>query len=158
MKRLGVVLILFLAFCGLADAAYINQHEISGTPLLCNIQNLSGCNIVASSDYSHLFGISLAMYGMIFYAILFALAALELVLFDQILRRVLQGLAVIGVLFSLYFTFVQLFLIGAICIYCSASAVITLLVLIIASFLEPIRKAKKESKPTPPTLSMPPRP
>src|SRR5450756_2536745 len=96
MKRVGVVLILILAFAGLADSAYLAQHEASGTPLLCNIQNLSGCNIVANSQYSHIFGIPTAEFGVLFYSILFVLAALELVIFDRLLRRVLQGFALIG--------------------------------------------------------------
>jgi uncharacterized membrane protein len=157
MKRIGVVLILVLAFCGLADSAYLAQHEIDGTPLICNIQNLSGCNVVAQSPYSHLFGIPLAEFGILFYGILFVLAALELVLFDQLLRRVLQALAIVGVLSSLYFTSLQIFFIGAFCIYCAASALITLLVLVLATFIEPIRKLKANTPPAPPSqLLMPP--
>jgi len=138
MKRIGVVGILILAFCGVANAAYIAQSRISGTPLLCNIQNLSGCNIVANSQYSQLFGIPLAEYGVLFYGILFVLAALELVLFDRFLRRVLQGASLIGILASLYFTAVQVFLIGAFCVYCLASSLIALLIFILASLIEPL--------------------
>lgn len=158
MKRIGVVVILFLAFCGVADSAYIAQHEISGTPLICNIQNLDGCNTVANSQYSRLFGIPLAEYGVLFFGMLFVLAALELVLFDRLLRRVLQGVALIGVISSIYFTALQIFFIGAFCIYCAASAIITLLVLIFASLIEPIRKTVRPHvvPPAPPHLSMPP--
>ncbi len=161
MKRAGVVLILFLAFCGLADSAYLTQHELSGTPLICNIGNLSGCNIVAASQYSRIFGIPLAEFGVLFYSIIFVLAALELVLFDRLLRRVLQAIALIGVLSSLYFTSVQIFFIGAFCIYCSASALITLLILILATRIEPIEWRRHAvpagSSEVPPHLAMPPR-
>lgn len=160
MKRIGVALILLLAFAGLADSIYLAQHEIAGTPLLCNIQNLSGCNIVAISSYSHVFGIPLAEFGVLFYGILFVLAALELVLFDRLLRRVLQGISLGGVLASLYFTAVQIFLIGAFCIYCTTSAIITLLILILASRIEPLRRTTSTISLSPPApsspLSMPP--
>ncbi|MDP2665384.1 MAG: vitamin K epoxide reductase family protein [bacterium] len=157
MKRVGVVLILFFAFFGMADSAYLTQHELSGTPLLCNIGNLSGCNVVASSQYSHLFGIPLAEFGILFYSVIFVLAALEIVLFDQLLRRALQALSFIGLLSSIYFTFVQIFLIGAFCIYCFASALTTLLIFIFASLLEPIRKRVRPALPTPPShFGMPP--
>lgn len=159
MKRVGVVVILFLAFCGLADSAYLAQHEVDGTPLYCNIQHLTGCNIVATSEYSLLFGIPLAQYGVLFYSILFVLSALELVLFDQLLRRLLQITSFIGVIASLYFISVQIFLIQAFCMYCLASAIIAFLVCVIASFLEPIRLLDKESpsssQPSP-HLPMPP--
>lgn len=158
MKRVGVVLILFFAFFGIADSAYLTQHELSGTPLLCNIGNLSGCNVVASSQYSHILGIPLAEFGVLFYSVIFVLAALEIVLFDQLLRRVLQALSLIGLLSSLYFTFVQIFLIGAFCIYCFASALSALLIFIFASLLEPLRRRTSPAQPpaSPPYLGMPP--
>ena len=158
MKRAGIILILFLAFCGLADSAYLTQHELSGTPLICNIGNLSGCNIVAASQYSRIFGIPLAEFGVLFYCIIFVLAALELVLFDQLLRRVLQAVSLVGLLSSLYFTFVQIFFIGAFCIYCTASALITLFIFILATRIEPIRRrAAVGPSEVPPHLAMPPR-
>lgn len=159
MKRAGVILILFLAFCGLADSAYLTQHETTNTPLICNIQNLSGCNTVAQSPYSKVLGIPLAEYGIFFYAIVFALSALELVIFDRLLRRVLQALAAFGVLASLYFTFLQIFVIGALCAYCLGSAVITLLIFVTAGFIEPLRKNVFEvpsETPLSPHLPMPP--
>lgn len=159
MKRVGVIFILILAFCGLADSAYIAQHEASGTPLLCNIQNFSNCNVVAASQYSHLFGVPLADYGIMFYSIVFILAALEIVIFDQLLRRMLQIASLLGLLSSLYFVFVQMFFIGAFCIYCSVSGLITLLVFILASLIEPIR-VRLTTQPSvpqpPPHLRMPP--
>jgi len=154
MKRVGVVFILFFAFFGLADSMYLTQHELSGTPLLCDIQNLSGCNVVATSQYSHIFGIPLAEFGILFYSVMFVLAALEIVIFDQLLRRVLQVLSFIGLLSSLYFTSVQIFLIGAFCIYCFASALFTLLIFIFATLIEPIRRHVRNSVPS--HLSMPP--
>lgn len=157
MKRVGVVLILFFAFFGMADSAYLTQHELSGTPLLCNIGNLSGCNVVASSQYSHIFGIPLAEFGILFFSVVFVLAALEIVLFDQLLRRALQALSLIGLLSSLYFTFVQAFLIGAFCIYCFASALSTLLIFIFASLLEPLRRRTSPVQPpASPPFGMPP--
>jgi len=156
MKRIGVIVILLLAFCGLADSAYLAEHEINGTPLICNIQNLNGCNTVANSPYSQLFGIPLAEYGVLFYGILFVLAALELVLFDRLLRRILQGVAFVGIISSVYFTSLQIFFIGAFCIYCAASAVITLLVLIFAILIEPISSRAREYHAEPMHLSMPP--
>lgn len=163
MKRIWVVGILVLSFFGLADSLYLAQHEISGTPLLCNIQNLTGCNIVATSPYSTLFGIPLAEYGVLFYVLLFVLAALELVLFDRLLRRVLQGVSMVCLLASLYFLMVQIFFIGAFCIYCTASAIITLLIFISATRIEPLRITREasgqdspSSEPERGTLTMPP--
>lgn len=140
MKRIGVVFILVLALCGLSDSLYLAQHEANNTPLLCNIGNLSGCNIVAASPYTHLFGISLAAYGIVFYAFIFIIAALELIVFDRLLRRVLQVASLIGIAASLYFTGIELFVLRTLCIYCLASAGIALFVFLFACFIEPFRK------------------
>lgn len=142
MKRIGVVAILLLAFFGLADSAYLAQHEATGVPLICDIKNLDGCNTVASSPYSHIFGVPLADFGILFYGMLFVLAALELVLFDRLLRRALQAASLVGVLASLYFIILQIFFIGAFCIYCIASAIIAFLIFILASLIEPVRREK----------------
>ena len=158
MKRFAVVGILVLAFLGLADSLYLAQSAETGTPLLCDIQNLTGCNIVAASEYSRVFGIPLAEYGVFFYGVLFVLAALELALFNRFLRRVLQILAVIGISFSLYFSGLQLFVINAFCIYCLASALIALLVLVCARYIEPLRTDEEHtpSSSSRPHLTMPP--
>jgi uncharacterized membrane protein len=139
MKRFSIVFILVLAFCGLANSAYLMQHEASGTPLLCSIQNLSGCNIVAASQYSRVLGVPVAEYGVIFYGIIFILAALELAIFQRLVRRILQAASLIGAIVSLCLTLVQVFLIGAFCIYCLASTIIALLICISAIFIEPMR-------------------
>ena len=125
-KRLAAVIILVLAFCGIANSAYLTEHEMS-------------------SPYSHLFGISLAQYGLAFYGLLFILAALELVLYDQALRRTIQGVALAGFVASLYLTFLQIFVINALCVYCILSAVLALFIFIVACFIEPIRQG--QSKP-----------
>ncbi len=157
-QRVGVLLILLFAFLGLADSVYLAQHAATDTPLLCGIENLSGCNIVAQSPYSKFLGIPLSEYGVLFYTIVFVLAALELVVFDQLLRRVLQGLAIIGVFFSIGLTALQLFVIKALCMYCLASALFAFLILIAATLIEPVRKTVIERQQTPPPAPPPPPP
>ncbi|MBI2037037.1 MAG: vitamin K epoxide reductase family protein [Candidatus Liptonbacteria bacterium] len=157
MKRAGVVLILILALFGIVDSAYLLQHELSGAPLSCDIQNFSGCNIVASSPYSRIFDIPLAAFGVLFYGVIFVLAALELAVFDRLLRRALQVISLVGILSSLYFTFIQVFVINALCIYCVISALIALLIFILAGLIEPIGIRPRHPPPdAPPHLTMPP--
>ena len=164
MKRISVIIILLLAFCGLADSAYLAEHIASNTPVICNIQGLSDCNTVLGTQYSHVFGVPLADIGVLFYSILFVLAALELMMFDWFLRRILQVMAVAGVLASLYFVYLQAFVIHGFCIYCLTSALITLLVLLFSIPLEMAKRVEVVVEPvqpvTPPAskLTMPPAP
>lgn len=165
MKRIAVVAILILAFCGLADSAYLAKHVVSGAPVLCNIEGLSDCTTVIDSRYSDLFGIPLAIIGVFFYGVLFILAALELFLFDAFLRRLLQVGALVGIIASLYFMFLQAFVIRALCAYCLASALITVFILIFAGLIEPVKVRRSVPKlrsliddsPVSPHLPMPPK-
>ena len=148
MQRASVALILALAFCGIAVSAYLAGHEASGTPLICNVEGLSDCNTVVASEYSHLWGISLASYGLLFYTMLFVLAAFELVLANQVLRRLLQLFALAGIAASLYSVYTQLFIIHARCVYCFISAVLTVLILLLASVVEPLPRVRKRMAAT----------
>lgn len=160
-QRWLAFLILIFAFIGLADSAYIAQSESSGTPLLCTISGLSGCNVVAASPYSSLFGIPLADYGLVFYALLFFFAAVELVFSHILIRRAVQLVAALGLLASAYFMAIQLVVINALCIYCAVSAAASLLVFLFALFLEPFARRALPPETLPPpssrsTLVLPP--
>jgi len=135
-RSLLVVLLLVLSLIGLADSWYLFQSAITDTALTCNIgSGFDGCNTVAQSPYSHLFGIPLGLYGVGFYAVLFVLAALILVLPQRLFYRALHLFALAGVLASAVFVFIQLALIKAVCIYCLISAGITLFAWVIARTL-----------------------
>ena len=127
MNRHAAVLlaVLMLSFLGLADSWYLADSALSGNELTCSIAGLEGCNAVADSPYANLFGIPLALYGTAFYAILFTLAAIALLLPSRRLYGALLACGTLGVVASLYFLFVQIMFIGAICIYCLLSALIT---------------------------------
>ena len=128
--------ILILSFIGLADASYITEHALTGVPAVCTIGGFDGCRIVEQSVYSHVFGVPLSLYGMVFYVLLFILAATTLVWVHHLIIRIIRIVAVLGVLASAIFVAIQVFLIGALCIYCMASATVTVLILI-AAFWRP---------------------
>lgn len=162
-KRFGVLSMLLFAFMGLADAAYLAQHVASGLPIICTVAGLSDCNTVAQSPYSRILGIPIAYVGVFYYGILFMLAALELVLIDLFLRRVLQGAALVGVVASLGFVLLQGLIIKAFCIYCLLSAVLAALSFIAATMIEPLPNvrtlvAKRAQTKVSQSLPMPPLP
>jgi uncharacterized membrane protein len=128
IKGLPLIVILLLAFLGIADAWYLTQSALSDTPLQCDIGGLEGCNAVAQSPYAHLFGQPLALYGVVFFGIIFVLAALALWRPTRAVSRTLSMFAVIGVLASLAFIGIQVFLIKALCVYCILSALIAFLI------------------------------
>lgn len=119
------VLLLVLAFLGIADAWYLAASALSHTALSCDLGAvLDGCNIVAKSEYSHFLGLPLALYGVFFFASIFVLAALSLVLEHRFIYKAIYALSVIGSIASVVFLAIQFIFIKALCIYCIASAVV----------------------------------
>ena len=133
-KRVVLILILALAFLGIADAWYLTQSALSDTPLICDVGGtLDGCNIVAQSPYSSINGIPLALFGVFFFSFIFVLAALALWIPRRVVSRALAILGIVGFLASIVFICIQIFLIKAVCLYCFASAAIAFLIYILTS-------------------------
>lgn len=131
MTRARRLIVLLLSFFGIADTTYLTQHALSGTPTVCSINGYDGCRIVAQSIYSHLFGIPLSVYGFLFYASLFILTAITIVWVSSFADKIIQAIAIIGVLASTIFMWIQATIIHAFCMYCIFSAVLTVLIVLV---------------------------
>ncbi len=126
-KRFSIILIGFvivLSFIGFADSTFLLAKRMSGGPIPC-VLGFTGCDEVSKSPYSALFGIPLSAYGMVFYLATAVLGILYLDTKKYIFARLILFATTLGFLLSLYFIYVQKFLIGAFCIYCILSAVIS---------------------------------
>lgn len=122
---------LALTLIGVAVALYVGKGSYSGEPLWCPI--IDGCNIVINSPYSRIFGVPMAYFGFIYYVYMFALAArLAFDPFSTSLRFRAVLYAGVGAASSLYFMYLQLGFIQAVCMYCLISAVTTFLLLFAA--------------------------
>ena len=110
-----------LALIGLLIAAYLAWTKLSGGLPVCG--PLHGCETVALSSYSELFGIPVALFGLAFSAVLFGLAVTWWRRADRRALVGLYGLGLLGVLFVAYLTYLELFVIGAICVWCATYAV-----------------------------------
>jgi len=120
-----------LSLSGLFVSVYLYLFKIGkiGT-LACGT---GGCETVQLSPQSRFLGIDVALIGVLGYATLLVLSLLALQprfagpAWPSRWLRLLAGLAVV---FSAYLTYLELFVIHAICWYCVASAVIVMLVLV----------------------------
>jgi uncharacterized membrane protein len=124
--------LLVLSFLGIADSAYLSYTALTNTALTCNIKGLDGCNTVAQSVYSHLFGIPLALYGVVFYVLVFILSAALLFWSHRLLRAWIAAFGAVGLIASIIFELIQVVLIKAICVYCLGSAIVSLFIFILA--------------------------
>ena len=127
--RMGAALTSLL---GLFVSAYLYLYKIGriGT-LACGSGD---CETVQTSPWSRFLGVEVALIGLIGYAVLLVVALVAL-RSSQAERRppalLLTALAAGGVLFTGYLTYVELFVIHAICRWCvgSAAIIVTILVL-----------------------------
>ena len=110
-----------LALIGLAIAAYLALTRLSGGLPVCG--PLHGCETVALSSYSEILGIPVAMFGVVFSIVLVGLSLAWSRQGDRRALLGLYGLGLLGVLFVAYLTFLELFVIGAVCVWCAGYAV-----------------------------------
>jgi uncharacterized membrane protein/thiol-disulfide isomerase/thioredoxin len=115
-----------LAVAGLGVASYLSYVEATHTLAICG--PVGNCNSVQQSPYAHLFGvISIGFFGLVGYsAILIAwiLADSSPLPWRRFFTIAIWGMGWFGVLFSIYLTFLEPFVIGATCIWCITSAII----------------------------------
>ena len=116
---LGLPLLL-LALAGAAISTYLSLVRATGGEAVCDPSR--GCDVVAASPYAVLLGIPVAYLGLVFSVVLVAVTATWWLRAD---RRALQGawvLLLLGTFFVAYLTFLELFVIKAVCIWCATFA------------------------------------
>ena len=127
-------LIPVLSILGLGVAGYLAYVETQLVHAVCG--PVGDCNAVQSSPYARLFGvIPIGLLGIAGY-----LAILAVWLWGVLKRDrnssdaalAVTGMALFGTLFSLYLTYLEPFVIQAVCQWCLASAIISTLLLLIS--------------------------
>jgi uncharacterized membrane protein/thiol-disulfide isomerase/thioredoxin len=120
-----------LSIIGLIASIYLSYVEITSTEAFCG--PVGNCNTVQDSPYAYLFGIiPIGILGFAGYLTIIALWLVQqygpkaLIKFSTV---AIWSLAWFGVLFSIYLTFLEPFVIGATCAWCIGSAIVMTLIL-----------------------------
>ncbi len=109
-----------VSFSGFMDALYLSIQHFRGLPIICTI--LEGCNKVASSIYAEIFSVPVAYIGVAYYFLIFLLAVWFLASKNRNTFLLMSGFTIAGFLASIWFVYLQVFVIKAICFYCMISA------------------------------------
>jgi uncharacterized membrane protein len=133
-----------LSVLGMGVAFYLTYVETTGVEAACG--PVGDCNTVQLSPYAVLFGVlPVGLLGLIGYVMILVGWAIYQY-GPQSLRWTsaiaIWGMAFFGLLFSIYLTFLEPFVIGATCMWCVSSAVIMTLVFLAAS--APAKRAWQE--------------
>ena len=113
-----------VALAGLADATYLSVQAFTGETLSCG--GSPDCFRVLGSSYSKVRGIPVALLGAVAYFCVFALATFAASGYARA-RTLLIPIIVAMFLATLWFLYVQAFVLHAYCQYCLFSAAITFL-------------------------------
>ena len=126
--------IALLALVGFFVALYLWLHALGyGGAIKCGASG--GCEVVQTSQWAVFLGLPVAFYGVVGYVAVFGLALAALrpaALAERSWSVLLAGLTSVGFLFTVYLTYLELFVIHAICRWCVGSAVIITLIWIVS--------------------------
>jgi uncharacterized membrane protein len=144
-----------LTLLGLAAAAYLTyEHYSSSTTLICSDTGAVNCLKVTTSSYATQFGIPVALLGLLFFVAMAVLCSPKV--WSMSRQRPWIGwlrlaLATSGVLMVFFLFWAELFRIEAICLWCTAVHVVTVVlfgVLVFAAALVPGWAPDEESATT----------
>ena len=119
-----------LDVAGLVIATYLSTVELQGGVPVCG--PIHGCEEVARSEYSRIGGIPVAVFGVLLSLVLLSLAIAWWRTDLYVLLLAHYGLSLAGVLFEVYFMYLQVFVIGAVCIWCTSYGLSLILRFVIA--------------------------
>jgi uncharacterized membrane protein len=124
---------LVLAILGLLDSIYLTWVKFTGKYALCG--PIGNCESVNTSKYSEIFGIPIALLGAGAYLVIILLLLIESrsSFWEEFSLVVVFGTSLIGVLYSIYLTYIEIAVLMAICPYCVISAIILVLLLVLSS-------------------------
>jgi vitamin-K-epoxide reductase (warfarin-sensitive) len=131
----GLFLVMaILALAGMAVSSLsLQRHYAKSATQFCDIGEKFNCDIVNRSEYASIMGIPVAGIGVVGYAVLLALATFYRSRIETPLRLLLAASA--GLVFALYLTYVEGYVLETWCILCLSSlaliAMITLLAMVL---------------------------
>jgi len=119
-RRLGSILVL-LAVLGIAVAGYLAGTKLSGALPVCG--PLQGCETVATSEYSEIMGVPVALFGVAYSVVALVTSLVWWRGGDRRALYLLYGMGLLGLLAVAYLTYLELFVIEAVCIWCVGYAI-----------------------------------
>ncbi|MDP3771142.1 MAG: vitamin K epoxide reductase family protein [bacterium] len=136
MRKL-LIIITALAALGVAVSSYaLWQHYAPLGSAFCNLGETFSCDLVNKSAFSEVFGIPVALIGIIGYVGIGAMAIRGLMGGTRVPQLIawLLVTAIGGLMFSLSLTYIEFFVIGAVCILCVVSQALILAITVLAAF------------------------
>lgn len=122
-------LVFLLSILGIFVAAYLSYLHFFEVKSVCDFTENISCDVVNRSSFAKIFGVPVAVLGLLAY-VLIGILSLTFVtkkpkgLYKALIPRDFVLFVGAGVMFSLYLTFIELFVLKAICPFCLLSQII----------------------------------
>jgi uncharacterized membrane protein len=118
------------ALAGSLIALYLLMHDLGLSSIICPI---AGCDKVQASEYSKWFGIPVAAFGLVGFIKLLSLSVIGLFktrVLNLPIRTLIVTISSLGLLAYIPLTYLELFVIHAVCFWCVTSSLMMLGVLL----------------------------
>lgn len=128
---------LVLSMAGLGDALYLTIDHFTGTLPVCSATGIIDCAKVTTSAQSEFLGMPVALLGLIFFTLMVPLNVPPLWRPHLIwVTRARLALSLVGIVSVVYLLIAELFVIKAICLWCTGVHIITFFIflLVVATF------------------------
>jgi uncharacterized membrane protein len=133
--------IAMLALAGaLVSSVSLYHHYGTSRTSYCDIGETFNCDMVNRSTYSTVFGIPVALIGIIGYITLLALATLYRSKEETPAMLFIASLAGLG--FALYLTYIEAFVLAVWCILCLSSLILIFGIAVLSALLIMQRRAR----------------
>jgi uncharacterized membrane protein len=120
---------------GLGVSAYLTIVHYTSVPLVCSTSGVINCEQVLSSPYAVIAGTTLptSAAGMVWFALTAALAGMRLAGHSSPLAGRLQlGWSAIGLVTVVGLVFIEIVVLGTICIWCTAAHILVLTIFLLS--------------------------
>jgi uncharacterized membrane protein len=155
MKKKFIYVILVLSVIGILDTSYLTYEHYSGTVPPCSTSIWVDCGKVLKSKYAMVGPLPLAVLGLAFYSTMLGLSLIRLAVHKEMtikdvlwkmveryarpraltLEKIVYYFQLIAtssaLLSSIYFVYIQLGVLRAICLYCMFSAILSMTMFIV---------------------------
>lgn len=133
--RFILITIILLALAGVIDSGYaLQQHYAPPDVSACDYNATVSCTAVNQSEYSEVLGIPVAGTGMAGYLLMALLAGIGLAQRQRtrIMFMLLAGVSLGGFLVAVSLTYIELFVLEAVCPLCVISQALIAAILVLS--------------------------
>lgn len=130
VTRMAIAL---LSLLGLLVSSYLTMYKLGFLGAIeCSI---GGCETVQTSEYAFFLGLPVALWGVVAYLVLLAVAMIGLqprAIEARWVALSLLATSAVGVAFSAYLTYLEAYVIHAWCQWCVVSAILVTLIFLLS--------------------------